>query len=189
MFTGEIIAQMAAFFTDKEGGEIEILKLIKLLYLADRESIDRHGEPISYDKMISMEHGPVLSRTLNLINGMLSGPNADQWDAWISDRADHRVSLVREATRENLDYLSDADIEVLETVWAQFGPMTKWEISDYTHNELGEWRDPHESSLPINPVELLRELGRSNEESEAIAQDIREQREIYALISSVSVGG
>lgn len=185
MFTGEKIAQMAAFFTDKQGGEIDILKLIKLLYLADRESVDRYSAPISYDNLVSMEHGPVLSRALNLINGCLSGQNADQWDAWITDRAYHRVSLNREVTRENLDHLSNADIEVLETVWDQFGPMTKWEIRDYTHKELGEWRDPHGSSLPISEFELLRELGRSDEESEVISQDIREQREIDALISSV----
>ena len=186
MFTGEKIAQMAAFFADKQGGEIDILKLIKLLYLADRESVDRYGAPISYDRMISMDHGPVLSRALNLINGCLSGQDAEQWDSWISDRARHRVSLNhREVTRENLNHLSDADIEVLEAVWEQFGPMTKWEIRDYTHDELGEWRDPHGGTLPISEFDLLRELGRSDEESEAISQDIREQREIDALISSV----
>lgn len=188
MFTGEKIAQMAAFFMNKEGGEIDILKLMKLLYLADRESIDRYGEPISYDRMISMDHGPVLSTALNLTNGLLSGPDAEQWDAWISDRANHRVSILRDATRESLDHLSDADIEVLEAVWAQFGQMTKWEIRDYTHDKLGEWRNPNGSSLPINAIDLLRELGRSDEESIAIAQDIREQREIDTQISSVSAG-
>lgn len=189
MFTGEKIAQMAAFFIEKEGAEIEILKLMKLLYLADRESIDRYGEPISYDRMISMDHGPVLSSALNLTNGLLSGPVAEQWDSWISDRADHRVSILQEVTRENLDHLSDADLEVMDAVWVQFGQMTKWEIRDYTHNELGEWRDPKGSSLPINAIDLLRELGKSDEESESIAQDIREQREIDAQLSSVSAGG
>jgi len=45
------------------------LKLMKLLYLADRESMRRNGRPISGDRYVSMDHGPVLSQTLNLING------------------------------------------------------------------------------------------------------------------------
>lgn len=82
MFTGETIAQMAAYFMDKEEErQMEVLKLIKLLYLADRESVDRYGEPISFDKMVRMVHGPVLSRTLNLINGFVRGKDAAQWDA------------------------------------------------------------------------------------------------------------
>ena len=149
MFTGEKIAQMAAFFTSQEGGDIYVLKLMKLLYLADRESIDRYGVPISYDRMISMDHGPVLSSALNLTNGFLTGPAAEQWDAWISDRADHRVSLLRDATRGNLDHLSDADIEVLEVVWDNFGQMTRYEIRDYTHRELGEWRDPRDRQVVL----------------------------------------
>ena len=96
----------------------------------------------------------------------------EKWDSWISDRANHCLSLQKAADRENLDHLSDADLEVLEVVWDVFGPITKWEIRDYTHNKLGEWRDPHGSSLPINAVDLLRELGRSDEESESMARDL-----------------
>jgi uncharacterized phage-associated protein len=57
---------MAAFFAKKEGDVIPVLKLTKLLYLADREALARYGEPITYDLPVSMEHGPVLSRALNL---------------------------------------------------------------------------------------------------------------------------
>ncbi len=184
MFTGEKIAQMAAFFTSQAGGEIDILKLMKLLYLADRESFNRYGAPISYDRMVSMDHGPVLSRAYDLVKGCVGGPDGEQWDSWISDRANHRVSLIREAARNNLDHLSDADIEILESIWAQFGAMDKWEIVEYTHEHLGEWRNPNGSSLPINGFDLLRELGKSEEESAAIAEDIREQREIHAAIAS-----
>ena len=185
MFTGETIAQMAAYFMDKEEErQMEVLKLIKLLYLADRESVDRYGEPISFDKMVSMDHGPVLSRTLNLINGFVRGTDAAQWDAWISDRDSHRVSLKKNASRDRLDHLSDADIEVLEAVWDEFGHMNKWQIRDYTHEHLDEWRDPDGSSVPISEVQLLRALGRSKEESKEIAQAICEQRGIDQIIST-----
>ena len=184
MFTGEKVAQMSAYFMDKEAAsQMAVLKLVKLLYLADRESIDRFDEPISFDYMVSMEHGPVLSRTLDLINGFARNRNADQWDAWISDRESHNVSLRKSASRDQLDHLSDADIEVLAAVWDKFGHMDKWEIRNYTHEYLDEWSDPEGSSKPISETELLLTLGRSEEEANEIARTIREQRELDRVIS------
>jgi len=43
------------------------LKLIKLLYIIDREALLRWGRPLTGDRYVSMDHGPVLSQTLNLI--------------------------------------------------------------------------------------------------------------------------
>lgn len=40
-------AQTAAFFICRAGGAIEVLKLMKLMYLAERESLARYGEPIT----------------------------------------------------------------------------------------------------------------------------------------------
>ena len=45
------------------------MKLIKLLYLADREALLRWGRPITFDAYVSMDRGPVLSSVLDLING------------------------------------------------------------------------------------------------------------------------
>ena len=186
MFTGEKVAQMAAYFMDKEAKpQMAILKLVKLLYLADRESIDKHDEPISFDYMVSMEHGPVLSRTLDLINGFVKDANADQWDAWISAREAHNVALKKSASRDRLDHLSDADIEVLAAVWDKFGHMDKWEIRNYTHEHLDEWSDPEGSSMPISEIELLLALGRSEDEANEIAQAICEQRQLDRVISQV----
>ena len=66
MFNEQRVAQMAAYLLGRARGHTKYLKLMKLLYLADRESMKRHGHPISGDRYVSMEHGPVLSHTLNL---------------------------------------------------------------------------------------------------------------------------
>lgn len=185
MFTGEKIAQMAAFFADKEGGAIDTLKLVKLLYLADREAIESFGAPISYDKMVSMPHGPALSTALDLVHGDINGRTADEWSQWIGESRHHQVALNRQASRASLDQLSDQNIAILEKVWADFGHMDKWQIRDYTHEHLPEWRDPNGSSFPIGDLDLLRALGRTDDEAEAIAKDLREQRELSALLSSI----
>ena len=57
--------QAAARLLRNRGGRMSYMKLIKLLYLADREALSRWGRPITTDKYVSMDKGPVLSRVLD----------------------------------------------------------------------------------------------------------------------------
>lgn len=175
---------MAAFFAAKEGGRIYVLKLMKLLYLADRESLDQYGAPISFDRMVSMPDGPVLSGTLNLINGSVNGPEADHWEEWITDRDNYQVGLVKALARDQLDELSDADLAVLEKVWLNFGHMGRYEIRNYTHDHLPEWQDPNGSSFPIGTAAVLRALGKNEDQVNATAQSLREHDEISTRLNS-----
>jgi uncharacterized phage-associated protein len=179
MFSPSKVAQMAAFFASKQkGGLINVMKVIKLMYLSDRESMRRFGGPISFDYMVSMNNGPVLSQTLNLINGDVSRAAAAEWDEWISDRADHDIAVKCDVTRADLDQLSNADIEILDWAWTKFGHMDQWQLSEYTHKNCPEWKYPKGSMLPIKEAELLMHLGKSREEAAAIADDIQTEREL-----------
>jgi hypothetical protein len=42
---------------------LPVIKLIKLMYLAERLSLQRYGEPLTGDRLVSMPDGPVLSMT------------------------------------------------------------------------------------------------------------------------------
>ena len=66
-FNEKKATQAAAYLLRLRGGRMSYMKLIKLLYLADRISLNRRGRPITTDRYVSMDRGPVLSRTLNLI--------------------------------------------------------------------------------------------------------------------------
>lgn len=183
-FDPATVAQMSAFFANKEGGTIYVLKLMKLLYLADRLSIELFDEPISWDRMISMDNGPALSDTLNYINGFKNSDQSRGWDDWIKDRENHQVSTAKdELNRNDLDHLSDADIDILENIWSRFGHMTRWEIRDYTHDNCPEWKHPKGSSNTIDYEDVLREIGRSSNEIIDFYQKIREQRKIDILLT------
>jgi uncharacterized phage-associated protein len=178
MFSARKVGQMAAYFARRQGGQINILKLMKLLYLADRESMAQHGSPISFDKFVAMDHGPVLSRTLNLINGTYPEQIAADWDEWISDRENHQIACNRDFSRDDLDQLSDADLDVLNVVWREFGHMNQWDLRDYTHQHITEWTNPNGSSLPIREVDILRAVGVSQTEAERLAEEIRAEHQI-----------
>jgi uncharacterized phage-associated protein len=183
MFTARRVAQMAAFFARKQGGTINVLKLTKLLYLSDRESLSQTGLPISFDDMVSMPDGPVLSRTLNLINGSYDQASSAMWEEWIADRENYDVSIKREFDRQDLDQLSDADLAVLEKVWSQFGKMDKYTLRDWTHDNCPEWVDPRGSSNPIKAFDVLRKLGKSEPEAKEFANSIQSERDLDAVFA------
>lgn len=84
-------AQVTAYFAIREGGSINVLKLAKLLYLADRLCLEKYDLPILFDRFVSMDHGPVTSATLSYIDGMQD--DRGNWDAFISGRANYMVAI------------------------------------------------------------------------------------------------
>ncbi len=184
MFNERKVAQMAAFLLEKSGVSMPHLKLMKLLYLSDREAMGRYGIPISGDRIVAMPHGPVLSMTLNLMDGDVES-SPDGWEGLISDKEDHELSLKHSITADDLDELSQAEIDVLEAVWAKFGHMSKWEIRDYTHNNCPEWTDPNGSSLPIPYENVFRALGQPPEVAMELGARIEAERSLGAIFASL----
>lgn len=166
----EKAAQVVAFFAIKQGGEINILKLTKLVYLADRSFLERYDYPILYDRLVSMPHGPVNSLTLNYVNGLIE--DTKEWDALISDRMRHDVGLVQPDLQvEQLTQLSQAEVAVLSEIWDQFGHMSPYQLRNYTHDNCPEWEDPEGSSNPIPYERVLKYLNKDPEIAKAIDED------------------
>lgn len=181
MFNASTVAQMAAFFANKEGGKINVLKLMKLMYLADREAMRLHQFPISMDEMVSMKHGPVLLQTLSLIHGDVDGAQGEAWNHWITDRANHEVATRRQFKPSELDRISKADLEILEAVWKKFGGYDPWKLRNYTHKKCKEWRDPLADPsgpgvIPINEADIFRQFGTEKKLAEELAEEIRAMR-------------
>ena len=184
MFNERKVAQMAAYLLAKDGGRFAHLKLMKLLYLSDRESMNLSGFSISGDYPVSMRHGPVLSLTLSLISGdVLSQP--DGWDCWISDKENHEVAVKREFNRNELDELSEFDIDIMDIIWDNYGHMTQWEIRDFTHDNCAEWIDPKASSSPIPEDRIFKALGKSDEQVKALSSEIENQKSIHKLFAAL----
>lgn len=58
MFNEERAAQMAAYLLRKHGGKMSVSKLMTLMYLSDRKSLELHDEPISGDDYIYVRDEP-----------------------------------------------------------------------------------------------------------------------------------
>lgn len=182
-FSERKVSQMAAYFLEKRGGRMSHLKLIKLLYLSDRESMNRYGWPITGDHIVAMPHGPVLSMTLNYMDGNIESSKGG-WESYISAKSNHEVTLRREVHTKDLDELSNAEIEVLDSVWQQFGKMSRWQLRDYTHEHCPEWKDPDGSSIPIDFKDVLIALGKTEDEARDMSAAIEEQKKIDRIFAA-----
>jgi uncharacterized phage-associated protein len=185
MFNERKVAQIASFFLKKESSlRMPHLKLMKLLYLSDREAIATFGFPISGDLYVSMPHGPVLSRTLNLMDGDIE--SAEQgWESWISDKENYEVALRPVCVASELDELSKAEISVLEKVWNIFGSMGKWAIRDWTHQHCPEWKDPKGSSVSLEFQDIVKALEAEHKVDKAFASQIIESFNANKNIDSI----
>lgn len=183
-FNEKKAAQVAAFFLYRAKGQLEILKLMKLMYLAERASYRKFGEPLIGDKLVSMDNGPVLSITLNHMNRFMPSEQGG-WEEWVSDRNNYFLALKKEIAdpKEELLQLSDAELEVLESIWTQFGHMGSFELADLSHRICPEWEDPHGSSLPISRSRLLRSLGFDPDTSRELEERIESNRRIDIAFS------
>lgn len=181
-FNARKAAQVAAFFAQKAGGTINVLKLTKLIYLADRRHMERYDFPILGDELVSMPHGPVNSMTYNYIGGYVN--DSSGWAEFITDRANYCVGLVRaDLCHDDFDELSDAEIGSMQDVWTQFGSMGQYQIRDWTHAHCPEWEDPNGSSNPIPYERVYKYLGKPN--PEMLDEAVRDARSIDEVFGSV----
>ncbi|MEE9277414.1 MAG: Panacea domain-containing protein [Dehalococcoidia bacterium] len=171
VFNAEKTAQAAAYLINRHGGQLNYMVLIKLLYLSDRRSLIETGLPITGDRMVSMDNGPVLSRILNQINMGEPNGNDAPWYRYITEPKNYDIAT--KTADVPTDELSQYEISVLNDFDDKFGGWDKWRLVEWTHS-LPEWHNPHGSMIPISPDEILRAAGKSAEDIEAITADAEE---------------
>ncbi len=159
------------------------LKLMKLLYLSEREYLSLYGKTISGDKFVSMPHGPVLSQTYDVICNGSREPSG--WGHWITDESNHDVALRGGFERQDLDEINNAVISVMDEIYNQFGHLDRWQLRDYTHDNCPEWEDPHGSSYPIRMRDIFRAVGKSEEEAQKLESRYNEIRDLDRITNQL----
>lgn len=175
-------AAAAAFLLQKSGGRMEYIRLLKLLYMADREAWGRFGRPITGDTYVSMDHGPVLSQTYDLIKteGSEQEPTGP-WREAVQRSNSYDVAL---RTEPNLGPLSEAETDILTEVHDRFRSMRTWpDLIDHLHKTLDEWSNPKGTSVKLAPEDILKALGKA-EQIKAVRKDMTEHGAFQRLLGA-----
>jgi len=168
--------EAVAHLLNSAPGKCEYLILIiKMLYIAERRAFQRWGRLITWDRFVSMDHGPVPSQTYNLISG--STQNSEIWDKYISDSSFHKIYLKEMPI---CNELSRAEIKLLAEVYNEYGAKDRWAVVHETHL-FSEWKDPHGSAIELTLEDILE----ANHTPPQRVNQIRDELEDLANAHSV----
>lgn len=157
--------EAAAILLKLHGKPMKHLGLLKMLYIADRIALQCIEQPITGDDYVSMDYGLVLSDVYNLIKGQPVDDALSLWSKFISPLNSNYVFLLNDPG--NAELCEEEDI--LKEVYQTFGHLSPFDVVQWTHN-LPEWQNPHGSAVPISVEDVLRYVGKSDEEIEQIQQ-------------------
>ena len=168
--------QASAYLLKKANAPMKYLKLLKLLYLADRAMLLNQGLLITCDNFLAMQHGPVLSHTYKIIKGK-DLQNSPTWNSYIRSLPNYYIELIKDP---GIGWLSEAETDVLDHIYNEYGGYPVWKIRDFTH-ELPEWKNKavnlESFSVPFTPIDVLKDNNQEDiipayQEHRNIAQEL-----------------
>lgn len=181
-FKTDKAVQAASAILRRQGGRMSRLRLVKLLYIANRKMLQQHGRPIFVAKAVAMKHGPVHSEVYDLVNGRRM--DEERWSRHIRNLDSKTAELHDDP---GIGLLSVAEVDALNEAVDDFAKCDDWDVVDLTH-QFPEWKDnfpnPMEStSRPIPIRQILAAVGRDDDAPDII-QDIADDAEFDRLFSS-----
>lgn len=130
------------FYLLQKLGQADKLKLVKLVYLADKYHLLHHGRLITGDRYFAMKNGPVGSATLNVLNldpERLSEEELAEAGRFFECGTGSPHSIIARSVACGFEMLSDSDKSALDFIAKEFGNRRTWDLVDYVH-ELPEWK-------------------------------------------------
>lgn len=170
--------QIAAVLLRFEEGKMEHLRMLKLLYIADRESLLETGQTISLSRATAMDHGPLSSEVYALLKG--ERPGEQFWAEFIHKHG-HNIVLKDDPGRSKL---CEYEIAKLNEVSERYEQLSTWQLADLTHG-FDEWianKPARGSSKPIPLGAIIDALGLSDKKKE-IVDDLQEKAVFDRLFS------
>lgn len=180
-FRPEKAIQSASVLLTASSGAMEFIRLLKLLYIAERKQLEKNGTPLVGGKLVAMRNGPLHSVVYDLIKGQ-SALSA-RWNKFFRT-AHHSIEKLDDP---GVSDLSRGEVQLLNSVSSEFEDYGTWELVEYTHS-FQEWCNTKASantSETITPQGVLRALGIPQSEIDGILEAEQEaiqlQRELGPL--------
>lgn len=129
----------AIYYILSKLGKTDKLKLLKLVYLADKYHLIYYGRTITNDDYYAMKHGPIASTVMDVLEFdefSLSEEEYEYASSLFKKVSEHDLMPIEE--KFDLDMLSETDREALNYVVEKFGSWPSLKLREYTHR-YPEW--------------------------------------------------
>lgn len=135
-----------AIFAKENLPDLDKLKAVKLIYLADKYHLTRYGKPIVGDTYVRLDYGPVPSKALDIINDVQDNrpvsyesgkSNKDKFEEFlvIKKRRFGRYPIFLSKKDPDLNCLSESELEAIEETIKKYGQYSPIELIDITHKD------------------------------------------------------
>ncbi len=179
--------QAINFFARKEGGQIDKIKVIKLIWLVDRYHIRKYGRPIVNDVYFAMPYGPVASSVADLAGFneiQISEEEKKYLDKYLTLKTfrKHGIFSVKDV---DADVFSDSEIEALEKIYQEYGGLKPFDLVELSH-EFPEWKKfktTLESKTTTREVMSYEDFF-GNPAKSALIKDIFDESEDYLIATN-----
>lgn len=145
-FDHQKATQAIGFFAEKAGGMINKLRVLKLVYFADRYHLRKYGRLITNDEYFAMPYGPVASGVKDIaeLSDFLGEQELVYASQYLKKINSITIGLIKPYEHA---VLSETDHEALLFAWEKFGQYSEFELSEITH-KYPEW-EKHKRSLEV----------------------------------------
>ncbi|WEZ84623.1 Panacea domain-containing protein [Rhizobium sp. 32-5/1] len=120
-------------------GEVGRFHALKTLYYADLDHLRTFGRPITGDRYIAMENGPVPSYAYNAVKEELPEPEREVVVGALSHGDSEKHPTYKAHRSPDLSYFSKTDLECLDRAFEYCRGRSFGQISDETHEHLA-WK-------------------------------------------------
>jgi uncharacterized phage-associated protein len=149
----------------------------KIFYFADKSHFLDWGRPISGDRYIAMEHGPVPSNIYDLLKEGAGEPDevVDCLYRRVKIETDGNKRRVFSRENENFPHLSGTDKGYLEVATKKYASMSFDELRRLAHKEAA-WVEAEKQLGLNNEMNLIHWAEELGANAEAIAADVEERQ-------------
>lgn len=165
MKINKTIQAAAALLSMERDRRMGRLRLLKLLYIADRECLREVGRSLTLDRVAAMTHGPVLSGVYDLIKGVhICSPG---WELYFRNE-DRFVEMYNDPGRGEL---SRFELTKLRDTSESRVNKSDWDVARETEaypEYKSNWSGSGSTPIPLG--EIVDAVGRSSEKEEIIRE-------------------
>ena len=139
--------QSINLFAELEGGKINYMKAIKLIWLSDRYHLRNHGRTITGDEYFALKNGPVASCTLDIIKSTILSDEETIYKNLFLIKSN--TYILKSIKPFNSKVFSSNELRVLNLIYSEYKGFDEFQLSDISH-EFPEWKEYEEKIKKSN---------------------------------------
>ncbi len=173
----EVTVHLLLYILKQLGGNGDFHKIFKIMYFADQKHLAKYGSPISHDKYIAMQNGPVPSMAYDILKALrgegLMAPLSGQFSPFFNLQNSFTIQALSEPDFESF---SQSEIEVINSAIEENKKLGFKKLTDKSHDSA--WKKAMKD-FEIDIVDIAKAGGANSEMIKYINTHIENQLAVF----------